>query len=46
MRLGFSLQLVAVRWLGTFLEDPLEVPGAVLEFVAALCARLKRDTRV
>ena len=27
-------QLVTVRWLGTFLEDPLDVPGAVLDFVA------------
>jgi len=34
MKLGFALQLVTVRWLGTFLEDPLEVPGAVLDFVA------------
>jgi TnpA family transposase len=32
---GFALQLVTVRWLGTFLEDPLEVPGAVLDFVAS-----------
>ncbi|NKY97791.1 DUF4158 domain-containing protein [Nocardiopsis dassonvillei subsp. albirubida] len=34
MKLGFALQLVTVRWLGTFRKDPLDVPGAVLEFVA------------
>src|SRR5664279_2432911 len=39
IRAGFALQLVTVRWLGTFLEDPLDVPGVVLEFVAGLRER-------
>jgi Domain of unknown function (DUF4158) len=34
MKLGFALQLVTVRWVGAFLKDPLEVPMAVLDFVA------------
>jgi TnpA family transposase len=34
MKLGFTLQLVTVRWVGVFLEDPLEVPVVVLYFVA------------
>jgi hypothetical protein len=34
MKAGFALQLVTVRWLGTFLENPLDVPGEVLDFVA------------
>ena len=49
MRAGFALQLVTVRWLGTFLEDPLYVPGEVLDFVAAqlevaAASQLKRYT--
>jgi hypothetical protein len=34
MKLGFGLQLVTVRWTGAFLEDPLDVPAVVLDFVA------------
>ncbi len=34
MKAGLALRLVTVRWLGRFLEDPLEMPGAVLDFAA------------
>lgn len=33
-QLGFALQLVTVRYLGKFLEHPLDVPWAVVEYLA------------
>ncbi|MEA2589343.1 MAG: hypothetical protein QOH66_2270 [Actinomycetota bacterium] len=33
-RLGFSLQLVTLRYIGTFLADPLDVPTEVVDYLA------------
>jgi len=33
-RLGFAVQLGTVRYLGTFLDDPMEVPISVLQTLA------------
>ena len=46
-RLGFSVQLVTVRYVGRFLPDPLDVPGVVVGYIAeqigvADPSRLKR----
>lgn len=34
-RLGFAVQVVTVRHLGRFLEDPLDVPSVVVDYVAS-----------
>ena len=42
-RLGFALQLTTVRYLGTFLDDPIAVPEAVLRTLSRQLRESQRE---
>ena len=42
-RLGFGLQLGTVRYLGTFLPNPIDVPDGIIDFVACQINITKAD---
>ena len=45
-RLGFSLQVCTVRYVGLFLQDPLAVPWPVVEYLMHGEFKLNMNTRL
>lgn len=45
-RLGFAVQLGTVRFLGTFLPDPLDVPAVVTDYLAGQLEGRRRDAAI